>query len=289
MRLFCIVNDIDNLHNPDVFRLLSASAKERGIEFVTIESKEVDMASLVDMEIREGDMLYRLGIDAKSVWAEALLCRDGIATLYRDDSGVFARSFSWGGALRMLHEGVDIIPTRFGVSGDERVLQGNVDRLGGFPVVIKSSGGSHGSGVRMANDMGELLRAVAELESSGGGKSRAVLRKFIKNARHVRCVVLEDKVIDAVEYLPVEGDFRTNAVSVPRVKAFAGDTLRVFGLAEAAAQCVPVVFGGVDILVDEAGEAFVAEANFPCNFARNQMNTGVDISGMILDYLMRRR
>ncbi|KKQ46317.1 MAG: hypothetical protein US63_C0003G0030, partial [Candidatus Moranbacteria bacterium GW2011_GWC2_37_8] len=47
-------------------------------------------------------------------------------------------------------------------------------------------------------------------------------------------------------------------------------------------------FGGVDILIDRNGEHYLIEANFPCFFPRCQMLTGVDISGMMLDYLVQK-
>ena len=60
----------------------------------------------------------------------------------------------------------------------------------------------------------------------------------------------------------------------------------IFALAERAVAALGLEFGGVDILVDEQGTATIAEVNFPCNFARNQMNTGTDVAGLLVDHLM---
>jgi ribosomal protein S6--L-glutamate ligase len=158
----------------------------------------------------------------------------------------------------------------------------NVNLLGGFPVVVKLSGGSHGSGVRKADSLSGLEQQINELRQDS---QHMVLRKFIADARHIRCVVIGDKVVDAIEYMPVDGDFRTNAVDEPQVKPFEHD-YEIFALAENAVKAGVTEFGGVDILIDTNGVGYVAEVNFPCNFARNQMCTGKDISGMIVDYLI---
>jgi len=284
MRLICIVSDKDNLCNPDTYRLLGIAAQDKNIEFVTIESAKADVGAMSDFEIKRGDLLYRLGIDHDSTFAEALLLRNGIANLYRVNDGLFARAFNWGSVIKMNNAGINIIPTHFSVSNDEQVLLKNVEVVGGFPVVLKSSGGSHGSGVKLANSLVELREAAMDLRAKNPA-GRLVLRKFISNARHIRCVVIDDKVVDAIEYLPVANDFRTNAINEPLVKPFIYDDA-VFKLAENAVKTQLTEFGGVDILVDERGDAYVAEINFPCNFARNQMCTGVNIAGMIIDRLI---
>lgn len=116
--------------------------------------------------------------------------------------------------------------------------------------------------------------------------SRFVLRKFIANARHFRMVVIGDKVVDTIEYIAPDDDFRTNAVAVPQVlpRNDASDDLK--RIAAHATNALGLEFGGVDVLIDTEGNAYIAEVNFPCNFARNQMCTGTDIAGQMIDYLV---
>jgi len=183
--------------------------------------------------------------------------------------------------VKMIREGASVIPTRFGVSSVDEVLEKNIEELGGFPVVVKNPDENHGRGVALASSIDEV-RAVASEMGSG---EVLVLRKFIKNARHVKCTVLRDKVLDVIEYLPVEGGFRTNAVKEPRVRPFEYDE-KVFEVARAALRADVVEFGGVDVLIDESGRPYVAEMNFPCNFSKNRMCTGVDIAEIVVDYLV---
>src|SRR5690606_11342841 len=105
-----------------------------------------------------------------------------------------------------------------------------------------------------------------------------VLRQFIHDARHIRVVVVGDRAVDAIEYAPQPNDFRTNAVAVPQVTKFElGESPEIGELSERAVAAAGLGFGGVDVLLQPDGRFFVAEVNFPCNFARNQLNTGVDI------------
>ncbi|MCL2173904.1 ATP-grasp domain-containing protein [Candidatus Saccharibacteria bacterium] len=279
MKFYCVVDKTKGWHT---FSLLENSVKARSISWVPIEAKEIDVSTLVNVEIEPGDILYRLGSDDELKFAEALLMRDYMTSFYRNPNDVFARSFNWGSTIRMLRAGVAIVPTQFGVAENDDDIMRSVEILGGFPVVIKSSGGSYGSGVRMANSLDELRRQVNELEQNN---QRVVLRQFIANARHVRCVVVGDKAVDAIELLPVEGDFRTNATDKPQMRPFARDD-KIFALAEKAVKAGVTEFGGVDILISEDGTAYVTEVNFPCHFGWNQMCTGADISGMMTDYLV---
>lgn len=283
-KFFCIVTDINKLRNPDTFRLLQGAVEERGWEYVPLDAVICDPATV---PVEEGDVLYRLGVSDEAKFLEGVLCaRSPARTLYRGRFGVFGRAFPWSSTLRLeADRNLPVIPTRFcpqRISEDE--LNQAVEALGGFPLVIKGAGGSHGSAVRKASTMNELKSMLA----SAGGEN-LVLRRFIHDARHIRVVVVGDHAVDAIEYHPQPGDFRTNAVEVPSVSGVSLDTIpNVRRVAERAVRQTGVEFGGVDILMQPNGDFFVAEVNFPCNFARNQMETGTDIAGAIVDHLIKK-
>lgn len=287
MKFYCIRGAHKAPHNEEAFNYLREACQQRGIEFVVLAVDDFDFSIDFSQTLETPSMLYRLGLGGQALLLEALLLKDGVATLYGTSESLFARGFEWGAVIRMQKTGLPVIPTIYNVNAaHDGHLVGYAEKLGGFPIILKAAGGSHGSAV-MRIDSLESLRSVVGFVADREN-ARFVLRKFIPEARHIRLVVIGDKVADAIRYLPQANDFRTNAVSVPQVEAFPRtvETEYIFSIAERAVKELGLEFGGVDVLVDPEGNAYIAEINFPCNFARNQMNTGVDIAGMIVDYLM---
>lgn len=285
MKFYCIVDDLNKLHNPESYQLLKDAATARGLDWEVIEASKYDSARATADKLEDGSVLYRLAVSRRAKLIEALLYHEGLRTFYPDRQALLMRGFTWGSTIAMLASGLPVVPTIFGVNAAlADKLDNYVQRLGGYPVILKSAGGSHGSGV-MRVDSIESLRSVVGFVA-GPDSADFVLRQYIANARHIRCVVLGDDVVDAIEYLPVNADFRTNAVAVPQVKAFGRDE-NIFSLAVRAVAQLSVAFGGVDILISQEGRAYIAEVNFPCNFARNQLSTGVDIAGQMVGYLTR--
>jgi len=285
MILYCIIKSENAIANLNTYNLLKKACEDRGVEFIPLEADTLNYATIYD-EIVEGSLLYRLASSHRAALLEALL-DDKVITLRKDNASLLSRAFGWGSALRLERAGVSIIPTIYNVSRNhDAQLQDYVKRLGGFPIVLKSSGHSHGAGVMMLNSLGSL-RSVLDYISDET-TSNLVLRKYIANARHLRLVVVGNKVADSIEYLPQPGDFRTNAVATPQVKQLSFVDPKITADAIKAVEVLGLEFGGVDVLIDEEDNFYIAEVNHPCNFARNQLNTGVDISGMMVDALLKK-
>jgi RimK family alpha-L-glutamate ligase len=286
MKLYCLIDDENAHSNERMFEYLKAACEARNIELVVLSAAGFDYGQDMGQVLETPSSLYRLSSGHRVQTLEALLLKDGVATMYKSLDSLMKRSFSWGSAIRLQKAGLPIIPTIFNIdrSQDDRLGQ-YVEQLGGFPIILKGAGGSHGSSVLKIDSL-ESLRSVLGYVS--GVHDYFVLRKYIDNARHIRCVVIGDRVFDAIHYLPQPNDFRTNAVAVPQVEAFARNeqTEYIFGMAEQAVAALDLEFGGVDVLVGQDGSAAIAEVNFPCNFGRNQMNTGADVAGAIVDHLL---
>ncbi|HYH74651.1 MAG TPA: hypothetical protein VD735_01690 [Candidatus Saccharimonadales bacterium] len=287
MKFYCIITSYDKPYNKQSFAYLQEAATARGLEFVVLESDRFDYAQDMQQALETPCILYRLSVSQQAGMLEVQLLRPGVTTLYRDSYAAMVRAYPWGNALRLQAAGLPIIPTVFNLVKDqEDRLPAYVAQLGGFPVILKAAGGSHGASV-LRLDSEESLRSVLGFVTANTD-AHFVLRKYIHDATHLRMVVVGDTVADAIRYLPQPGDFRTNAVSVPEVEAFpaTADNAHLFELAVQATQALGLDFGGVDLLLEADGAATIAEVNFPCNFSRNQMNTGVDVAGMIVDHLI---
>jgi len=261
-------------------QLLSAAAEERNVPLVLVHPETFDYSAVLTLE--DGDMLYRARVGDQAALVERLLVHDGVATMYVDSSSVTRPLVDRPLALEK--RGVPIVPTVHSVSRDRAQLDRSVEKLGGYPVIVKEIGGSHGVGV-MKLDTPQSLYSVVDVLLGKGG--RYIMRSYIEYKQHIRTIVLADKVIGAVEYPRVGNDFRSNV----------GDTIdviptdineKIAAASVAAVQVYGLEFGGVDVLVDEAGSVFVAEANFPCFFPRVQLATNNDIAGAMIDHLVKK-
>jgi glutathione synthase/RimK-type ligase-like ATP-grasp enzyme len=100
-------------------------------------------------------------------------------------------------------------------------------------------------------------------------------------------IVLDNHVIDSIEYRAPTGDFRSNVGESPAAiaKIF---TKEIQKIAIEAVSSLHWEFGGVDILLDASDAPYVTEVNLPCFFPRCQDCTGTDIAGHMLEYLLRK-
>ena len=287
MKFYCLLASLEKKHNEKSMLYLQEACESRGLEFVVIEADTFDYSQDLDAVLEAPSILYRLGVGKRAGGLEPLLTKDGVATLYTNRDVVFMRSFPWGAATRLWQAGLPIIPTIFNLSSfQDDHLAAYAEKLGGYPIILKASGGSHGASVLRLDSL-ESLRSVMGYVTSDP-EANFVMRKYIEDATHVRMVIVGDKVVDAIRYLPQPNDFRTNAVTTPTVEAFAKDerTAHLFDLSVQATKALGLEFGGVDLLLSKDRTAYIAEVNFPCNFARNQENTGTDVAGAIVDYLV---
>jgi len=99
--------------------------------------------------------------------------------------------------------GVSTVPGFLGeVESDEEILK--ISREIGYPVMIKTSAGGGGKGMRIANDDQEALdgfKLSREEAINSFGDGRIFIEKYIVNPRHIEYQILGDEHGNYV-YLP---------------------------------------------------------------------------------------
>lgn len=289
MKFFLITTVIPT--NKEVVDLLVAAAEKRGLEAVRINADTTSLAEAMAMQSTSKDIIYREASGEKARAVEAAFLFRGAAErcrgirLARSDS--VDLQFPLSSTMRQMLAGVQTIPTilldeTFAAYQEDELAE-VVEGIGGFPVILKQGGLSHGQGVRLIKNVGQMLEAFRSVK--GSDLQKMMLRQYLASYRHARLVVLNGQVVDSIEYLVPEDDFRTNAGEIKVVPQVFDDSVQA--LAVNAARQSSVAFGGADVLIDNAsGKAYLAEFNTPCNFARNQLTTGTQIAEMLIDYLM---
>lgn len=265
--------------NPAVDQELRLACEARDVEYIPVDPISFSFAN--SPKVQRGDLVYRTDTGGKSSSIQRWFAMQEIVTLHAKHDRIFYSfdSFSRFRAQKIPQpKTIDWLPRK------RKNLQAAVKALGGFPVILKVTGGSHGVGVIKVDSLSSLLSMSDYLH---GHSNRVIMRQFIPGGHSARLIVLGKKVIDSIEYRAPRGDFRSNVDYEPMVSAKKFSS-SVEKLAIKAVQALELEFGGVDILVHK-GKGYVAETNFPCFFPRCSRVTGTDIAGKIVDHLLKKR
>jgi len=157
-----------------------------------------------------------------------------------------------------------------------------IDSVGGAPLVVKIMESTHGNGVVLAETS---KAAEALINAFRGLEADFLVQEFIKESggADIRCFVIGDKVIAAMQRTAAPGEFRSNlhrggTASVVRLRP---DERK---LAVKAAQVMGLDVAGVDIIRSNHGP-LVLEVNSSPGLEGIERATGKDIAGAIIAYL----
>tara|TARA_R110001592_G_scaffold337300_1_gene623644 strand:- start:262380 stop:263174 length:795 start_codon:yes stop_codon:yes gene_type:complete len=177
-------------------------------------------------------------------------------------------------------KGVGIPVTAFANSPDD--VDGLIREVGGAPLVIKLLEGTQGIGVVLAETK---KAAESVIQAFMGVKSNILIQEFIKEAggSDIRCFVVGDKVIAAMQRTAPEGEFRSNihrGGSAKLVKL----TPKERAVAVKAANIMGLNVCGVDLLRSSRGP-LVMEVNSSPGLAGIEEATKKDIASMIIEFI----
>jgi RimK-like ATP-grasp domain len=275
MRIFFIYKK--NAPAQTTLILLEKAALALGLQSVAIAIEDFDFTTHT-LFPQKGDALYRIATGERACAIERFLLTDEVATLYQKNENAYFYSDDL--SLYRKHS-LPTPKTLPYITPSREALERDAAFVGGFPLIIKTLGKSHGLGVNKVENLDEL----ASLLQDEASLSHTVLKEFIPHKKHARLIVLGNKVIDSISYLSQGAEFRTNVGEniLVEKEIFPAEVEKI------AIKAVTVSgweFGGVDMLIHEkTGAFYLAEVNFPCFFPRAQALTGVDIAKEIVLYL----
>jgi len=163
-------------------------------------------------------------------------------------------------------------------------FQSVLDRLGGYPLVIKPVSGRVGEGVFLVNDDHKARLILHNNLETGKG---ILIQRFIppENRLDIRVLVIGGKVAGAMKLKPKPGDFRSNFHLTQ--KSWPVELLPEWEeIALKAADALGLEIAGVDLIVDADGKVRVIELNYSPGFSGLEAATGLDIAGRIIDYVV---
>jgi len=186
-------------------------------------------------------------------------------------------------SLQLLaRQGIDLPITGIAHSPDD--TSDMIDMVGGAPLVVKLVEGTQGIGVVLAE-----TRQAAEsvIDAFRGLNAHILVQEYIQEARgcDIRCFVVGDEVVAAIERRAKPGDFRSN-LHRGGVATVAEITPLEREIAIKSAQTLGLDVAGVDILRANRGP-LVMEVNASPGLEGIEKATGVDIAGKMIQWIER--
>lgn len=274
MKLHCINDRVPET----TIELLRQACAARDVEMV--EHHAPDFEYLPEQVAHPGDLLYRPAVSGAATHVEQFMMQRGVASFYAHEGGALRHiSNPW----RAFAQAGLSVPRHFHVhTPDRALLRQWVDRLGGFPVVVKFPGFSGGTGVLRADSLPALYSLMDYALAIG---REPVLMTYVDHAEHWRVVVVGNRAVAAYRNPQDVDDFRSYGSEDPAdcTDAVPQDLALV---AIKAVHALGLEFGGVDILRHPSGRLYLLEANFPCFHGHAETVAGIPVSLHMLDHLI---
>jgi ribosomal protein S6--L-glutamate ligase len=176
--------------------------------------------------------------------------------------------------------GIDLPVTVFGDNPDDTTDL--LDMLGPPPHVIKLNEGAQGSGVVLAE---KQAASQSVIEAFRGLYANFLVQQFVREANgcDIRCFVVGERVVAAMQRAALDGDFRANihrgGTGSP-VQLSAAEC----GLAVRAAKVLGLGVAGVDLLRSDRGP-LVLEVNASPGLEGIEGVSGVDVADAVVAHL----
>lgn len=279
--------------NPDLYsnqRLMEAG-KERGhdMHFIAIKNCYMDItASKPEIHYRGGEILK--GFDAviprvrpaATFYGTSVLRQFGAQGSYLLNGPVaISRSRDKLRTLQIL-SGTDVNIPKTAFADSPQDTKDMVQLVGGAPVVIKLLEGTQGVGVVLAETNKAAESVVNAFKSL---KANILVQEFIAESKGVdlRCFVIGEKVVAAMERHAAQGEFRAN-IHLGGTGHKAKITPEERKMAVKAAKAMDLRVAGVDIIRSSKGP-MILEINSSPGLQGVEGATGKDIAGMMIEHI----
>jgi len=170
------------------------------------------------------------------------------------------------------------------ISNNYLVFNEMLEKIEGYPKIIKLAKGTHGLGVILSENR---QNAESILEAFHKVKQQLIIQEFIEEAEgaDIRVFIVDDKIVGVMERKAKEGEFRSNLHrgATSRVVQLTAEEEQV---SKKAAKIMGLSVAGVDMLRSKRGP-LVLEVNASPGLEGIETTTGVDIAGKIIQFLER--
>lgn len=161
----------------------------------------------------------------------------------------------------------------------------NLEKIIGYPMIIKTSYGSCGSGIYKVNNRDELLPVMENLKTSPHMFQEYLGKEVGKD---IRVIVIGGKAVAGM-LRSNENDFRSNLAlggKGEKIDLESQKFIEIKDTAERVAKALSLDYCGVDILKGNFGEPVICEVNSNAFFEGIEMVTHINVAKIYAEYVI---
>lgn len=258
--------------------IIKEACIEKEVEFICINSLTFDYTYIP--KLTKEDFLFNFARGSHTL--ENLLLNEDVTTFYikNPQLNLLRSTTDWS----IIHDkiGLQSPKTIYHLTAGRVLLKKYVEHLGGFPIILKVTGGTRGIGTIKIDGWQTLISTVDYLVTTG---DKFIMREFIHADYGARVMVLGDQIILSSKFYFQEDDFRNAPIlSATKYEPFEIDD-QTKAICIEAVKSVNLEMAGVDILFDKDLKPYLLEINFPTGFQSFKDNSDYVLSKM-LDHLI---
>ncbi len=279
--------------NPDLYsnqRLMEAgTARGHEMSFISIQNCYMDItARKPEIHYRGGEILKKFDAviprirPALSFYGNAVLRQFEMQNTYMLNGPIaIGRAQDKLRTMQLLCSKHIDIP-RTGFANSPLDTKDMIKTVGGAPIVVKLLEGTQGKGVVLAETAKAAESVINAFKSL---KANILVQEFIEESAgtDLRCFVIGEKVVAAMERRAAKGEFRAN-IHLGGTGHKVEITPEERKISIAAAKVLGLKVCGVDIIRSNAGPK-VLEVNASPGLEGVEGATGIDIAGMMIEHI----
>jgi len=279
MKFYCLH---EGLYEGVAIRLveLKKACELLNITFISLDSLAIDYTNLPILG--KNDILYNAARGSQTL--ESILLSKEVTTFYIKNPELNQTYSTTDWSIIHRKHNLPEPKTIFHLTSDRQLLRKYVNYLGGFPIIIKVTGGTRGIGTMKIESWQNLISTVDYLATTG---DKFIMREFIDADFGARIMVLGDEVVQSSKFLFQENDFRNAPIfSNTKYESITLDD-ETKSICIEAVRLVNLEMAGVDILFGKDHKPYLLEINFPTGFSSFKWNPEI-ISSKMVNYLIKK-
>ena len=263
-------------------KMLAKAADRKNIDLNMICSKDLYLDLHKDYQEKFGDIVLQRCVSYfRSIHITAFLESKGVKVV-NGLHEAFTAGNKLNSTLKMVNAGIPVPKTYLAFTQESSLKA--LEELG-YPAVLKPTMGSWGRLIALMNDSESAESILEDREHMFPIYQNYYIQEKVKRPpRDIRAFVIGDKVVAAIYRISAEGVWKTNTARGGRAENYPV-TNELEDLCLRAATAMGEGLFGVDLMESPDG-LLVHEVNNTIEFRNTVPITGVDIPGLMLDYLI---
>lgn len=278
---YCLYNSKTDSHSLDKrLEFIEKACQNHSVTFIPMDQAKVDFSNLPIPRANDG--LYNCARGSRLL--ECTMINPMVRTLYREFPGT--------SVYRDTNQ-LNIVLEKFGIptpktihcgTNDKKLLEKYVNHLEGFPIILKTFGGSGGVGTMQIDSFQGLFSIADYLVKTG---TDFLLKQFIKSKSIDRYTAINEQVFAGIcRLLQDDKDFRTDGINGDVVENN-NPPIDIKNLVNKSVKLSNLYMAGVDLISEKkTGKNYILEVNLPANFYGESLHNKTPLYEKMIEFFI---